>query len=143
MIGANASNTFAKVLPPKATLCVYLNKQFRKWWEHKWYAPLSQTQRVMHVKKALQGHPKFTRLWVTLINTVILELGLKPCHHKPCLYINHDFKGKIVYFLCQVDGLAARTSDKTTKSIQINKSIPSNDPINTPSDYTPILRTPP
>ena len=35
VIGADASNSFAKAPPPKAPLYVYLDTQFREWWESK------------------------------------------------------------------------------------------------------------
>ena len=56
VIGADASNAFAEAPPPKAPLYVYLDKQFREWWQHKNYPPLHPTHNVMRVKKALQGH---------------------------------------------------------------------------------------
>ena len=33
-------------------------------------------------------------------------MGFTPCHHEPCLYVNNDYNGHKIYFLCQVDDFA-------------------------------------
>ena len=111
VVGADASNAFAEAPPPKAPLYVYLDTQFREWWKTKGYAPLHPNQKVMRVKKALQGHPESPRLWAILIDKIIQDLGFKPCAHEPCLYVNTKYNGEKVYFLRQVDDFAisART----------------------------------
>ena len=82
-IGADASNAFAEAPQPKAPIYVYLNTKFKEWWNSKGYTPLHQSQKVMRVKKALQGHPESPCLWAKLINKIILKLGFVPCHHVP------------------------------------------------------------
>ena len=62
VIGADASNAFAEAPAPKAPLYVYIDKPFREWWDSKGYLPLHPSQRVVRVKKALQGHPESPRL---------------------------------------------------------------------------------
>ena len=112
VIGADASNAFAEAPPPKAPLYVYLDQQFREWWTHKGYPPIHQSHKVMRVKKALQGHPESPRLWAQLIHKIITKLGFTPCHHEPCLYVNNDYKGHKIYFLCQVDDFAVSAPEK-------------------------------
>ena len=68
----------------------------------------------MRVKKALQGHPESPRLWATLIDKIIREMGFRPCHHEPCLYVHNNYKNKKVFFLRQVDDFAVSTMDLST-----------------------------
>ena len=103
--------------PPKAPLYVYIDKQFREWWHQKGYPPLHAKDNVMRVKKALQGHPESPRLWATLIDNIIINLGFKSCTHEPNLYVNTNYKGNLVYFMRQVDDFAVSAE---TKSIAEN-----------------------
>jgi len=113
VVAADASNAFAEAPPPKAPLYVHIDKQYREWWESKGRPPIPADVNVMRVKKALQGHPESPRLWATLINKIIIDLGFKPCYHEPCLYVNKNFNGETVYFLRQVDDFAVSASSKT------------------------------
>ena len=118
VVGADASNAFAEAPPPKAPLYVYLDTPFREWWAEKGYTPLHPSQNVMRVKKALQGHPESPRLWATLIDKIIRDLGFCPCRHEPCLYVNYNYNGKKIYFLRQVDDFAiSATSEKLANEI--------------------------
>ena len=121
VVGADASNAFAEAPPPKAPLYVYIDTQFREWWEEKGYAPLHPSQKVMRVKKALQGHPESPRLWTILIDKIIQDLGFKPCHHEPCLYVNTNYNGEKVYFLRQVDDFAISARTEAIANEVINK----------------------
>ena len=116
VVGADASNAFAEAPPPKAPLYVYLDTPFREWWAAKGYAPLHPYQKVMRVKKALQGHPESPRLSTTLIDKIIRDLGFFPCHHEPCLYVNPNYNGEKIYFLRQVDDFAISA---TTESLDV------------------------
>ena len=80
--------------------------KYKEWWEYKRYTPLHNSQRVMRVKKALQGHPESPRLWAILIYGIITDLGFQPCTHESCLYIHDYYKGNKVYFITQVDDFA-------------------------------------
>ena len=104
--GADASNAFAEAPPPKAPMYVYLDTQFREWWKARGYGDIHPSHKVMRVKKALQSHPESPRLWATLIDRIISDLGFLPCHHEPCLYVKSDTTGKDIYFLRQVDDFA-------------------------------------
>ena len=106
VIGADASNAFAEAPPPKAPLYVYLDAQFHNWWKSKGYKPLHPSQKVMRVKKALQGHPESPRLWAKLIDKIINKLGFTACHHEPCLYVHENYKNNKIFFLRQVDDFA-------------------------------------
>ena len=121
VVGADASNAFAEAPAPKAPLYVYIDKQFREWWEHKGYTPLQPSQRVMRVKKALQGHPESPRLWAKLIDKIIKTLGFQACHHEPCLYVNKNYKGEKLYFLRQVDDFSISAKTVTIANEIIEK----------------------
>ena len=53
VIGADSSNIFAEASAPKAPLYVYIDTQFREWWNSKGCPPLNPSQKVLRVKKAL------------------------------------------------------------------------------------------
>ena len=79
-------------------------------------------QCVLLVHGALHGHPESPRLWSKLIDGIIKELSLQPCHHKPCLYYTNDIFGakKIVLLLREVDDfvVACEYKDTAEKVIQ-------------------------
>ena len=58
VIGADASNAISEAPVPKEPLCIYLNAQFREWWKSKGCNPFHPSQKIVRVKKALQGCPK-------------------------------------------------------------------------------------
>ena len=115
VIGADASNAFAEAPPPVAPLFVTIDKPFREWWKSKGRPPIPPDY-VLKVKGALQGHPESPRLWAILIDRIIKDLNLTPCHHEPCLYYtkNYNNTGKTVLFLRQVDDFAVACHDLTT-----------------------------
>ena len=115
VIGADVSNAFAEAPPPIAPLYVTIDKPFREWWASKG-RPKIPDDYVMRVQGALQGHPESPRLWSILIDKIIQNLNLKPCHHEPCLYYTSDYNhtGKTVLFLRQVDDFAVACQDQAT-----------------------------
>jgi hypothetical protein len=54
---------------------------------------------------AMQGHPESPRLWEWLIGKHLLDMGLTPAVHKPCLY-SGLIDGHRVLFMRQVDDFA-------------------------------------
>ena len=68
----------------------------------------------MQVKKALQGHPGSPRLWATLINRIILQLGFTLYRHEPYFYIHINYNGESIYFLIQVDDFVVRAPSRYT-----------------------------
>ena len=117
-IGADAANTFAEAPPPVAPLYVYVDAQYHEWCnERNKDEPPIPSGYVMHVKKALQGHPESPRLWAQLIDKIIWKLNLKPCTLEPNLCYSSDYKnstGKRVLFLRQVNDFAISCKDKAT-----------------------------
>ena len=118
-VGADVSNAFAEAPAPKAPLYVYMDRQFREWYQKKYKRNIPRNCNVVRVLKALQGHPESPRLWYLLINDILLDLGLKPCNHEPCLY-SGTFNGKDVLFLRQVDDFAISAADTATCTELIN-----------------------
>ena len=84
VFGADASNAFAEVPPPKAPLSMIVDQQYRDWYRHTKNVIILEGYDIK-VNRALQGHPESLRLWATLINKHITALGFKPCFHEPCL----------------------------------------------------------
>ena len=58
-IGADAANAFTEAPAPVAPLYVRVDKPFRAWYHHTYpNRPPIPKGHVMHVCKALQGHPE-------------------------------------------------------------------------------------
>ena len=98
VIGADASNAFAEAPAPVAPLYMKLDQQFHSWWKSKGRPPIPNGYGVK-VHKAIQGHPESPRLWASLINKIIVDIGFRPCKHEPCLYYHPNYNGEQVYFL--------------------------------------------
>ena len=105
VIGADAANAFAEAPAPMAPLYMKLDTQFHSWWKSTGRPPIPPGYGVK-VLKAIQGHPESPRLWATLINKIITDIGFIPCAHEPCLYHHPNYKGQKLYFLRQVDDFA-------------------------------------
>ena len=113
-IGPDASNVFAKALPPKAPLYVKIDDNYKQLYKSKY--PDSQPlpdDHVLCAKKALQGHPESPLLWATLIDKLLKKLKLRPCTHEKNLYYTDDYNstGNKVLFLHQVDNFAIACED--------------------------------
>ena len=105
VLGADASNAFTEAPPPKASLFVVVDQQYRDWWKSKGRGDMPLGY-VLPVQHALQGHPESPRLWATMIDTIIREkANLHPCTHEPCLFSGF-VDGEKVLFLRQVDDFA-------------------------------------
>ena len=117
VLGVDAANAFAEAGAPKAPLYVTIDKPYREWHKSRFpNEPNIPDKVVLQVNGALQGHPESPRLWSKLIDGIIRELNLKPCHHEPCLYYTKNIFGynKKVLFLRQVDDFAIACEDKQT-----------------------------
>ena len=110
VLGADASNAFAEVPPPKAPLYVVIDQQYRDWWKSKGRGDIPLGY-VLPVQHALQGHPESPRLWAQMIDKIIrTKVGLQPCTHEPCLY-SGIVDGEKVPFQRQVDDFAVACKD--------------------------------
>ena len=117
VVGVDAANAFAEAGAPKAPLYVTIDKQFREWYKSRHPdEPEIPNKAVLPVHGALQGHPESPQLWSKLIDGIIKELSLQPCHHEPCLYYTNNIfsTNKKVLFLRQVDDFAVACADKET-----------------------------
>jgi hypothetical protein len=115
---ADVSNAFAEAPPPKAPLYMRPDQQFRDWWEKVKQRPPIPANYVLPVQRAIQGHPESPRLWMTLINGILVnDLSLTPTSHEPCLY-SGTFNGHPVLVLRQVDDFAVGCeTEDTAKSL--------------------------
>ena len=57
VIGADATNAFAKAPPPQAPLYVTIDEPFLQWWVNILKLPPIALGHVLPVKHTLQGHP--------------------------------------------------------------------------------------
>ena len=111
--GADATNTYAEVQAPIASLYVRVDTQFREWYLRKYNINLSPKY-VLPVKHALQGHPEWASLWSEHIYEILTKhFDFTSCPHKPCLYTG-SFDGKKVLFLRQVDDFAISSENSST-----------------------------
>ena len=110
-------NAFAEAPAPVAPLYVYVDEQFRQWYQHRFPdRPKTPPGYVLRVKKALQGHPESPRLWAQLIDGIIKKLNLKACTHEPNLFYTDNYigTGKKVLFMKQVDDFSVSCEDRDT-----------------------------
>ena len=105
-VGADVSNAFAEAPPPAAPLYLYIDDNYRDWWEnHMKRPPIPKEFNVVRVNRAIQGHPESPRLWEKHIDRILRDMGLTPARHEPCLY-SGTVNGEKVFFLRQVDDFA-------------------------------------
>ena len=97
MIGAGTSNAFAKASVLIAPLDMDLDRQFYSWWKSTGRPPILYGYWVK-VLKLIQGYPESQRLWIILVNKIILDLGFKPCKNKTYLYYNPKYNREEVFF---------------------------------------------
>ena len=84
--GADATNAFAYSPPPKGEL-VYMevDDQYALWYNVRHPNTPIDTNFVLPVQHALQGHPESPRLWEGHINAKLHEMGFQNSAHAPCL----------------------------------------------------------
>jgi len=108
-VGADVSNAFAEAPPPEAPLFMYIDDNYRDWWEnHLKRPPIPKECNVVRVNRAIQGHPESPRLWEKHIDKILRDMGFTPARHEPCLY-SGTVNGERVFFLRQVDDFALAT----------------------------------
>jgi hypothetical protein len=117
--GADVSNAFAKVPPPKQGFFIFPDRAFIKWWEmHKQFPPLPAGA-VIPVLSAMQGHPESPRLWEKHADLMLRNIGLTPTTHEHCLY-SGTINDKRVVFMRQVNNFAIGAPDKHTANILLD-----------------------
>jgi hypothetical protein len=96
--GADVSNAFAEAPPPKQGFYIYPDWAFQDWWVNKKGRPPIPDGHVIPILGAMQGHPKSPHLWEKHIDQILLDIGLTPTIHKPCIYLGLIL-GKRVLFM--------------------------------------------
>jgi hypothetical protein len=117
--GADASNTFAEVLPPKQGLYLCLNKAFHDWWVNLKHQPPIPPDHVIPALSTMQGHPEAPRLWEKHADAILPGLGLTPTVYEPCLYLG-TIEGNWNVFKQQVDNFAIATPNEQTTNILLD-----------------------
>ena len=113
-VGADVSNAFAEAPPPAAPLYMYIDDNYRDWWEHRMKRPpIPKEFNVVRVNRAIQGHPESPRLWEKHIDRILRDMGLTPARHEPCLY-SGTVNGERVFFLRQVDDFSVAAPSTST-----------------------------
>ncbi len=119
VFGADVSNAFAEVPPPKQGFYIRPDKAFNEWWvKHKKRTPIPSGH-VIPVLSAMQGHPESPQLWEKHADAILRELGLTPLVNEPCLYFG-TVAGKCVIFKRQVDDFAIAAPDKKRADILLD-----------------------
>ena len=68
--GADATNAYAEVPAPEATLYVKVDGPYREWYEEKFKTNIPPNW-VLPVHHALQGHLESARLWLDYIHSIL------------------------------------------------------------------------
>ena len=79
---------------------------------------------VLPIKQALQGHPKSGKMWMKMIDNILInELDFRTSTHNRCIYLR-ERDGKIQLLLHQVDGfMLKKTSEKAARDLLNNIGI--------------------
>jgi hypothetical protein len=72
------------------------------WWDT--YKERITTDMVMHILKALQGHPREGQLWVEKAEKDLTALNFHSLKHETCLYLGH-LEGHAILCCRQTDYL--------------------------------------
>jgi hypothetical protein len=131
-IGCDVGNAFAEAPAPSQPFYMYIDDQFRDWWENcLGRAPIPRGH-VLKVNKALQGHPEAPRLWHKHIDKILTQqLGFTATTHETCLY-QKRIDGDLVILLRQVDDFSIASTNPThcetvRKEIESRMQNPLND----------------
>ena len=73
---------------------------------------------VLPVNHALQGHPESGKMWMKMINEILInQLGFRTTTHDRCIYIREK-DGQVQLILRQIDDFcAAMTSEKASRNL--------------------------
>jgi hypothetical protein len=110
-IGCDVGNAFAEAPPPSQPFYMYIDEQFRDWWENCLGRPPIPRGYVLKVNKALQRHPEAPRLWHKHIDKIMTkELGFKATTHETYLYYK-TIGDDLVLVLRQVDDFSIASTN--------------------------------
>jgi hypothetical protein len=119
IFGANVSNAFAEVPPPKQGFYIRPDKAFHDWWaNHNKHHPIPPGA-VIPILLAMQGHPESPCLWKKHADQILCKLGMHPTTHGPCLYLGIIADHRVL-FLCHVDDFAIVCEHKSMANILLN-----------------------
>jgi hypothetical protein len=131
-IGCDVGNAFAEAPAPSQPFYMYIDEQFRDWWENCLGREPIPRGYVLKVNKALQGHPEAPRLWHKHIDKILIqELGFTATTHETCLY-HKKIDGDIILLLRQVDDFSIASTnpahcEKVRQDIESRMQNPLND----------------
>jgi hypothetical protein len=114
--GADVSNSFAEAPPPKQCFFNRPDHAFNEWWTQHKNRPPILAGHVIPILSAMQGHPKYPRLWEKQADEILCKIGLTPTVHKPCLY-SGTINGNRILFMHQVDNFAIAPPEEQTSNI--------------------------
>jgi hypothetical protein len=131
-IGCDVGNAFAEAPAPTQPFYMYIDEQFKDWWENCLGRDPIPLGYVLKVNKALQGHPEAPRLWHKHIDHILTkEMGFKATTHETCIY-QKRVDGDLILILRQVDDFSIASTNpqhckNTIKDIEDRMQNPLND----------------
>jgi hypothetical protein len=115
VFGADVSNAFGEVPPPKQGFYIQPDTAFCAWYKAHYGNDIPDGW-VIPALAAVQGHPESPRLWEKHCDHILQKIGLVPTIHEPCLYSGYIDSEK-VYFKRQVDDFAIACKEEKTATI--------------------------
>ena len=114
--GRDTTDAYAHSPTPN-NIYLQVDYTYAEWYNNKFKNKISK-QMVLPVKHALQGHPKSRKMWMKVINDILIsELGFKTTTHDRCIYI-WEKDGEIQLLLYQVDDfMLGITSKKAAQDL--------------------------
>ena len=86
---ANATDACAPLPAPNNTYLA-IDYAYAEWYFDKYKKPIGK-QMVLLVKHVLQGHPKSGKMWMKMIDNILInQLGFRTTTHDCCIYIREQ-----------------------------------------------------
>ena len=102
MYGGDARDAYAHAPAPEMMMHLTIDDAYYEWYKEKTGKTLNRCF-VLPVLHSLQGHPESGKMWMKLIDRILIkDLGFATTAKDRCIY-NKKIKGRIILLLRQVD----------------------------------------
>ena len=117
MYGGDASDAYVHALALEMMTHLTIDDAYFEWYKEKTGKTLNR-QHVIPVLNSLQGHPESGKMWMKLIDRILIkDLGFKTTIKDRCIYIK-KIEGRTLLLLCQVNDFCyACTVEQDAKNI--------------------------
>ena len=117
MYGGDARDAYAHAPAPETMTHLTIDDAYYEWYKEKTGKSLNR-RFVLPVLHSLQGHPESGKMWMKLIDRILIkDLGFKTTTKDRCIYIK-KIDGRVILLLRQVDDFCCGcTNEQDAKNI--------------------------